>query len=166
VQISRHPGWLRALVQRDQQTVSPRQRAVIALSLVGIGSMSASALLQTGLLRHLPDPPLPGFNSDKVNLSREAFPFGVPDGTLGVLSFAANLPLAGLTGANSAWVRRWALRAGVAKAIVDTGVALWYLYQMPAREKAWCVYCLAAQVCSLGILVLTLQDARETLRRS
>ena len=58
------------------------RRAVVGLSLVGMASMAATSLLQTGVIRHLPDPPLRGFNSDKVNLSQAAFPLGIPDGTL------------------------------------------------------------------------------------
>jgi hypothetical protein len=34
-------------------------------------------LFQTGLVRHLPDPPLPGFDSDKVNSSDLAYRLGV-----------------------------------------------------------------------------------------
>jgi hypothetical protein len=34
-----------------------------------------------GLVKHLPDPPLPGFDSDRVNSSDTAYKFGAPDGT-------------------------------------------------------------------------------------
>ena len=140
-----------------------RRRATIVLSLVGMGAMTATSLLQTGLVKHLPDPPLPGFHSDKVNLSKDAFPLGIPDGTLGVLSYALNLPLAGLGGADRARERPWlALLAG-AKAAADAAVAGWYFYQQPAREKAWCIFCLTAQVASLGILALSLPEATKAL---
>ncbi|MGH9630826.1 MAG: hypothetical protein ACRD7E_21135 [Bryobacteraceae bacterium] len=45
-------------------------------------------------MRHLPDPPLPGFDSDKINLSGTAFIFGVQDGPLSLASFVANITLA------------------------------------------------------------------------
>lgn len=56
--------------------------------------MAAVTALPTGIVKHLPDPPLRGFDSDRVNTSRTAFPFGIPDGSLALLSFAANIPLA------------------------------------------------------------------------
>jgi uncharacterized membrane protein len=133
-----------------------------------MGSMTATSLLQTGVLKHLPDPPLPGFNSDKVNLSRAAFPLGIPDGTLGLLAFATNLPLAALGGADRTQERPWVVLLAGAKAVFDAAVAGWYFYQQPTREKAWCILCLTAQVASLGILALAVPEAKTalaTLRR-
>jgi hypothetical protein len=60
-----------------------QRRIILALSLIGIASMAPTTLLQIGVLKHLPDPPLKSFNSDKVNSSYDAYRFGVPDGTLG-----------------------------------------------------------------------------------
>jgi hypothetical protein len=57
-----------------------RRRAIIGLSLVGMASMGAVSLLQTGIVEHLPDPPIDGFDSDQTNLSDVAYQFGVPDG--------------------------------------------------------------------------------------
>jgi hypothetical protein len=53
-----------------QESTSPSitiRRAVIGLLLVGIGAMAAVSLFQTRVPKHLPDPPLPNFDSDKVN---------------------------------------------------------------------------------------------------
>ena len=137
------------------------RRAVVGLSLVGMASMAATSLLQIGVIRHLPDPPLKGFNSDKVNLSREAFPLGIPDGTLALTSFALNLPLAGYGGPDRARSAPWAPLLAGAKAALDAAVAGWYFYQMPAREKAWCGYCITAALASFAILMLTLPEARR-----
>ena len=73
-----------------------RRRAVIGLSLVGMASMTAVSLLQTGIVKHLPDPPMKGFDSDRVNTSETAYRLGLPDGTLAVAGLAANLPIAAL----------------------------------------------------------------------
>lgn len=140
-----------------------RRRAVIGVSLVGMASMAATSLLQTGLIRHLPDPPLPGFDSDKVNLSRRAFPFGVPDGTLALLAFAANLPLAASGGADRARRAPWVPLLAGAKALVDAAVAGWYFYQMPAKEKAWCGYCVTAALADFAMVALTLPEAMDAL---
>lgn len=161
-------GMLRPVRSRDSLRDGDsaglwRRRAIVGLSLVGAASMAATSLLQTGILQHLPDPPLPGFNSDKVNLSKSAFPYGVPNGTLGVLAFAANLPLAAFGDEGRAQKQPWVLLPAGGKALLDAAVAGWYFYQMPAREKAWCIYCLTAQVASLGILALSLREARRAL---
>ena len=62
--------------------------------------MAAVSLLQTGIIRHLPDPPLPGFDSDKVNSSETACALGVSDGTLSLASPEANIPRAAWGGAD------------------------------------------------------------------
>ncbi len=79
-----------------------RRRAIVGSSLVGAASMAAVALLQTGIIRYLPDPPIKGFNSDKVNLSEMAYEFGLPDGTVSLTSLAANIPIAAFGGARRA----------------------------------------------------------------
>lgn len=145
------------------------RRWTVGLSLVGMASMAAVSLLQTGLVKHLPDPPLPGFNSDKVNLSKAAFPLGIPDGTLGLLSFAANLPLAAWGPADRARRMPWLPVIATAKSLVDALVSAWYFYQMPAREKAWCGYCVVSAFANVGILVLSLPEGRRAfaaLRRA
>ena len=146
----------------DSQALRNR-RAVVGLSLVGMASMAATSLLQTGVIRHLPDPPLKGFNSDKVNLSKTAFPLGIPDGTLALVSFTLNLPLAGYGGADRARTASWVPLLAGAKALVDAAVAGWYFYQMPTREKAWCAYCLTAALASFAILALSLPEAKHAL---
>lgn len=140
-----------------------QRRWTIGLSLVGIASMAAVSLLQTGVVRHLPDPPLPGFDSDKVNLSKAAFPLGIPDGTLGLLSFAANLPLVARGPADRAQRMPWLPAVATAKSLVDVLVSAWYFYQMPAREKAWCGYCIVSALANVGILALSLPEGRRAL---
>ena len=138
-----------------------RRRATIGVSLVGMASMAVVSLLQTGVLKHLPDPPLPRFNSDKVNSSDVAYRLGVPDGTLGVVGFAANLPLAAFGGAGRAREQPWVPLVAAAKAAVDAGIAGWYFYQMPAKENAWCGYCIVAALSNFAVFGLTLPEARK-----
>ncbi len=154
------------LRQELQQGSMPhlwQRRVTLGLSLAGIASMTPVTLLQMGVLKHLPDPPLRSFDSDKVNSSYDAYRFGLPDGTLGILSFAANLPLLAFGGAGRAEDKPWVPLVATGKSAVDAVVALWYFYQMPAKEKTWCIYCIAGQLASLGILASTLPEARAAL---
>jgi uncharacterized membrane protein len=141
-----------------------RRRDVVVLSLGGMAALAPVVLLQTGVVKHLPDPPLPGFHSDQVNLSDEAYQFGVPDGILAMLSLAGNLVLAALGDRDRARTQPWVPLAAAAKAGIDAAVAAWYLFQEPTRQKAWCVYCIPAALANFGILAQTLPEALEALR--
>ena len=141
-----------------------RRRAVVGLSLVGMASMAAVSLLQTGVVTHLPDPPLKGFDSDKVNRSKTAYQFGVPDGPVSLASFAVNVPLAALGGADRAASAAAVPLLAAGKAAVEAVAAGWYFAQMPTKEKAWCGYCIVGALASWGVLALTLPEAVKALR--
>jgi uncharacterized membrane protein len=140
-----------------------RRRDVILLSLAGMAAMTPVVLLQTGLVQHLPDPPVGNFHSDRVNLSEEAYKFGVPDGTLAMLSLAGNLVLAAFGGKDRAREQPWVPVAAAAKAAVDAALAGWYFHQMPAKEKAWCPYCITGALANFGIFLKTLPEAMRAL---
>ena len=140
-----------------------RRRAIVGLSLVGVGAMAAVSLLQTGVIKHLPDPPLDSFDSDKVNSSDTAYMLGAPDGTLSLASLAANVPLAAFGGAGRAKERPLVPLLAAGKAAVEAAIAGWYFYQMPAKEKKWCGYCIVGALANFGVFALTLPEAKESL---
>lgn len=141
-----------------------RRRAIITTSLVGMAGMAAVSLLQAGVIKHLPDPPSRRFDSDRVNLSDEAYAFGAPDGTFSLASLAANIPLAAFSGADRATQLPIIPILAAAKAGVETIAAGWYFYMMPAKEKAWCGYCITGAIANFTILALTIPEARKALR--
>ena len=53
-----------------------RRRAIIAISLAGMASMSTVSLYQAGMLKQLPDLPLSGFDSEEVAGSPAAYWWG------------------------------------------------------------------------------------------
>ena len=150
----------RELQQSDEGDLNVR-RVIIGLSLVGMGAMTAVSLFQTGIIEHLPDPPIKDFDSDKVNSSDTAYALGVPDGTLSLASLAANIPLASFGGQNRAEEMPLVPLAAAAKASVEAVVAGWYFYQMPAKEKKWCGYCIVGALANFGIAALSLVEARK-----
>jgi uncharacterized membrane protein len=155
------PQRLREELQNSERSDVNLRRAVIGLSLLGIGAMTAVSLFQTGIVKHLPDPPIDGFDSDKVNSSDTAYALGVPDGTLSLASLAANIPLAAFGGENRAEEQPLIPLAIAAKASVEAVVAGWYFYQMPTKEKAWCGYCIVGALTNWGIAALTLMEAKK-----
>lgn len=138
-----------------------RRRWMVGTSLLAAAAMGTVTLLQTGILKHLPDPPIPGFDSDKVNLSETAYQFGVPDGALGLASFAANLPLIAFGGTDRARRQPLVPLALAAKTGVEAAISAWYFYQMPAKEKAWCGYCIMGAIASIATFALTIPEARQ-----
>jgi uncharacterized membrane protein len=152
-------------LQRGDSDDLWRRRVVIGLSLVGMGAMAAVSSFQTGVIKHLPDPPIKGFNSDKVNSSDTAYMLGVPDGTLSLASLAANIPLAAFGGENRAADQPIVPIIAAGKALVEAVVAGWYFYQMPAKEKAWCGYCITGALCNFGIAALSLPEAVKSLSK-
>ncbi|HXH70391.1 MAG TPA: vitamin K epoxide reductase family protein, partial [Pyrinomonadaceae bacterium] len=150
----------RELQESNEQDLSVR-RAIIGLSLVGMSAMTAVSLFQTGIIEHLPDPPIKDFDSDKVNSSDTAYALGVPDGTLSLASLAANIPIAAFGGANRAETQPLVPLAAAAKASVEAVVAGWYFYQMPTKEKKWCGYCIVGALANFGIAALSLVEAKK-----
>ena len=138
-----------------------RRRKIIGLSLIGMAAMTAVSLLQTGIVKHLPDPPLESFDSDKVNSSDTAYALGTPDGALSLASLAVNIPIAAFGDDRRAEETPLVPLAAAGKAVVEAAVAGWYFYQMPTKEKAWCGYCIAGALTNLGIAALTLPEAKQ-----
>jgi len=152
-------------LRRELQTSGSRElnarRAIIGLSLLGIGAMTAVSLFQTGVIKHLPDPPIDGFDSDKVNSSDTAYALGVPDGTLSLASLAANIPFAAFGGEHRAEEQPLIPIAFAAKASIEAVVAGWYFYQMPTKEKAWCGYCIVGALANWGIAAFSFVEAKQ-----
>ena len=152
---------LRRELQNGNSKDLKLRRGIIGLSLVGIAAMTAVTLLQTGIVKHLPDPPIDSFDSDKVNSSDTAYALGVPDGALSLASLAANIPLAAFGGENRSETMPLVPIAAAAKATVEAAVAGWYFYQMPTKEKKWCGYCIVGAAANWGIAVLSLIEAKK-----
>ena len=62
-----------------------RRRRTAGLSLLAAGAMGAVAAYQNGLVRRLPEPPVPLFGAEKVDASGEAYELlRTPDASLGL----------------------------------------------------------------------------------
>jgi uncharacterized membrane protein len=157
------PQELRKELQEAKTADLKYRRAVIVASLAGIASMAAVTLLQTGIIRHLPDPPVGNFDSDRVNSSDTAYRFGLPDGPVSLASLALNIPIAAFGGADRPRKYPWLSITAAAKAAAEAIAASWYFYQMPAKEKAWCGYCISGALANIAIAALTIPEAREAI---
>ena len=157
------PQQLRHQLQQEHTSDLRRRRSIIGLSLVGMASMTAVTLLQTGIVKHLPDPPVGNFDSDRVNSSDTAYRLGAPDGSISLATLAANIPNAAFGGTDRAQTKPWVPLVAAVKAAGEAVAASWYFYQMPAKEKAWCGYCIVGAIANIGIAALTIPEARKAL---
>jgi uncharacterized membrane protein len=158
------PQQFREELQNGDTRDVRRRRGIVALSLIGMASMAAVTLYQMGLIRHLPDPPLPGFDSYQVNASYTAYQYGVPDGTLTLAGHATNVVLTAYGGIHRATEQPWISIATSGKAGVEAAVAAKYLFhQMPVVEKKWCGYCIVDTLMHIGAFALTLPEAARAL---
>jgi uncharacterized membrane protein len=141
------------------------RRATIAASLIGIAGMGIVTLFQSGIIKHLKDPPLRDFDSDKVNSSDTAYSWGMPDAPLSIVSHSVNLALATAGGADRSDTRPWIPWAATAAALMPAATSAKYLfYQMPVREKGWCPYCIVDALTHIATFGFTLWETSKALR--
>lgn len=160
------PEALSAELRRGRGPYLARRRAVAGLSLVAIGAMGMIALYQLGLIEHLPDPPLPFFDADAVDASAEAYArLAMPDGALGLGSYAATLGLAAAGGAARATDQPWLPLPLAAKVGLDAAVAGKLTADQWTRHRAFCAWCLLASAATCASVPLVLPEARAAWRR-
>jgi hypothetical protein len=101
------PDALRQQLQHDDSSDLRRRRAQIVTNLVGIGMMGLTSLLQTGVVRRLPEPSFGNFDTKKVNTSDEAFSYGGPDSPVNIVAHGVNMMLASTGSADRAQRHPW-----------------------------------------------------------
>ncbi len=141
------------------------RRGIIGASLVAIGCMGLIVLYQMGIIKHLPEPDLPGFDAEKVDGSGQAYSyFETPDAAIGIGNYAVTLGLAAMGGRNRAKTQPWTPLALAAKTTVDAAQASKLTYDQFARHKAACVWCLLAAVATFVSAALAIPEAKTALR--
>ena len=153
-------------LRRGADQFLTRRRRTAALSLASIASLGVVAAYQNGLLRHLPEPPLPGLDADRVDASGEAYQYlKTPDAALGIASTAVTLILAGMGDADRSQRRRWIPLALAAKALVDAAFGLFLTAEQATKHRKFCSWCLIAAVANLATVPQTWPEARAAWRR-
>ncbi len=138
-----------------------RRRAIVGLSLVSAASMGIITLYQMGLIEHLPEPPLPYLDADKVDASAEAYEkLAVPDATLGLLSYAATIVLTSMGGKDRARQQSYLPLALLAKVLVDAGQASKLTIDQWTKHRAFCSWCLLAAAATIATVPLAMPEAR------
>src|SRR6476660_9597618 len=137
------PEELRQQLRKGQAQFMFQRRGIAALSLAAIGSMGLISLYQLGLIKHLPEPPLPHFDADKVDAAPEAYALlNTPDGVIGLGSYAVTLALAAIGSEDRAKDQPWLALALGAKVGFDTSQAVRLTVNQWTKQKAFCFWCL------------------------
>lgn len=158
------PAQLSDELRNDTGETLARRRRVVGLSLLAAGSMGVITLYQMGIIAHLPEPPLPGLDADKVDASEEAYAkLATPDAALGLGSYAATLALAAMGGKDRATTQPWIPLALAAKVAFDTLQAGQLTIEQMTKHKAFCSWCLLASVATFATVPLVIPEARAAL---
>lgn len=141
------------------------RRRVVALSLVACTAMTTIARYQVGLSKRLPNPPLPFFNAEKVDAADEAYSrLQTPDGLLGLASYAVTACLAAAGGKDRAKSHPWLPLALAGKVLLfDTPLAAQLTVTQWTKQRAFCVWCLAASAMTFVSAPVVLPEARHAL---
>lgn len=117
-----------------------------------LGSLLPVTLYQLDIFKNLPDPPGSIFDSENIVMSKGAFPFGIPDGLLGLGSYSATLVLliaAGkLDGAGSR-ILKASLRT---KLLLDGSMAASKAMKQIGRFGRLCSWCMGTALATGGML--------------
>jgi len=152
-------------LRRGADAFLSRRRRTAALCLASIGSLGVVAAFQNGLIRHLPEPPLPGLDADRVDASGEAYQYlKTPDAALGMASTAVTLILAGMGDADRHQRRRWIPLALAAKALLDASFGLFLTAEQATKHRKFCSFCLLAALANLAAVPQTWPEARAAWR--
>jgi uncharacterized membrane protein len=160
-----------ATLSRELRTATTpdltRRRWIIGLSIVNAGIGALVGAYQTGLVRHLPDPPVGPFDADRVDASDYAYKrLSTPDGFLMMGTFSVTAILAAMGGADRARDQPAVPVALAAKSAYDLATAAKLAQEEWQTNRALCAYCQVASVLSLAVAVLALPEAARALRKT
>lgn len=121
------------------------RRGIVGLAMMASGSMGLITLYQMGIIKHLPEPPLPGLDADRVDASAEAYSrFSTPDGVLGFGNYAVTMGLAAMGGQDRARKQPWIPLTLAAKVAFDLSQAIRLYFDQKSKYHAFCSWCLLA----------------------
>lgn len=160
------PAELRRDLQEGSGPLLSLRRGTVVVSLIGIAAMALTTLLQTGVVKRLPDPPLRGCDTKKVNSCDEAYSYGGPDSPVAITGHGVNMVLASMGGLDRARRQPWLpLVAAVAAGAQAMTAARYLFHTMPKVDKAWGPYCIVDALTHFATVACTLPEAIVAMRR-
>lgn len=160
------PSQLSRELREGQSPDLTNRRWIIGLSLLGTVAGQIVSLYQTGIIKKLPDPPVPIFDSTKVNASDYAYKRAqTPDALMMIVTYGITAWLAGAGGKDRARTTPWLPVAMGAKILADIGTNLQLAREEWAENKALCAYCQSATVVSIASAALAIPEVSKAVQR-
>lgn len=160
-----NPRQLSEELRTGQSGDLTRRRWIVGLSLVGAAMAEVVSLYQIGILKKLPDPPIPLFDSSKVDASTYAYKrFDTPDGLMMLANYGITAWLAGAGGQHRATQRPFLPVAMGVKTWVDAVGAAVLTQEEWKENKKLCFYCQVALVSSIASAVIAVPEMIKGIR--
>lgn len=160
------PAKLSTEIRQAEDPLTQRRRRIVWLSLTSATSMAVIALYQIGATTHVPEPPLPMLDADKVDGSEEAYAkLSVGDAFLGFVSYGVTMLLAAAGGPRRHVSHPWLPRALAVKAAFDAAQAAKLTVDQWTKHRAFCSWCLAAAGATFAVIPAVMPELRASMRR-
>jgi uncharacterized membrane protein len=152
-------------LRRGDDAFLGHRRRIAGLSLAGIGSLGVVAAYQFGIVRSLPEPPGRIFDAARVDASGEAYQYlKTPDATLGMLSTAVTLVVAGMGARDRHLCRHWVPVALAAKVVADAVFSGYLTVEQVSKHRRLCFWCLLAATSSAVAVPAAIPEAVAAIR--
>jgi uncharacterized membrane protein len=147
-------------LRKNQSPMMKRRRAALALAMGATAALGLLAAYQTGLIKHLPDPPWKRFKADAVSSTGEGYLFGIPDALLGMASYSLTGVLIFAGPPDRAVSNPWWPVLAAAKSWFDAGNGI-RLAKIQIKDlRFYCIYCLSITTMTVAMVPLTWPEAR------
>ena len=161
------PEKLSAEIRQADDGLTQQRRRVVCLSLTSAVSMGVIALYQIGATKHIPEPPLPMLDADKVDASEEAYAkLSVGDAFIGFVSYGVTMLLAAAGGPRRHLTSPWLPRALALKAAFDAAQAAKLTVDQWTKHRAFCSWCLLAAGATFAVVPAVLPELRASIGRA
>lgn len=159
------PAELSRQLRLGQSPDLTRRRWVIGLSFVTAVAGQIVTLYQTGIISHLPDPPLAVFDSDKVDASDYAYKrLQMPDAPAMIITAGITAVLAAAGGQERATRQPWLPVALLGKTLIDFVTNVQLGREEWQENKKLCFYCQASTVAATAAAVLALPEGIKAIK--
>ena len=160
-----NPTQLSQELRTGQSADLTRRRWIIGLSILTVAAGQIVTLYQTGIIRHLPDPPLDLFDSDKVDASDYAYKrLDTPDAAPMMINGALTATLAAAGGIDRVTNKPWLPVAMGIKVLIDAVTTIKLGQEEWQANKAFCAYCQASTVATLATVVLAAPEVVKAVK--
>jgi hypothetical protein len=159
------PAELSRQLRLGQSPDLTRRRWIIGLSFVTAVAGQVVTLYQTGIIHHLPDPPLAVFDSDKVDASDYGYKrLQMPDAPAMIVTAGITAMLASAGGQERASQQPWLPVALLGKTLVDLVTNVQLGREEWKENKKLCFYCQASTVAATVAAVLALPEGIKAIK--